>query len=517
MEPMEPVTRDAEPAAAVPAPGAAGRRRLPAGRVVPAAVAGLLALLALGLSTGLLLGSPVGAGDNGDGARLWCGAGLVPRTPDGSSSWKGGVVLDFTTGAPACDDPLPSSALDVLRAVTPAGPGTWSLTTLGWTYLGVAVVAAAVAGWAASARGPWRATLLAAPLLPAAEPAFGRFLISTFSEPAGLVGVFVLLVGVVTVAVTRRDDRAERTVGLVLVAVGGVLAATAKTGYVPVLAAAVLVCLVTPVGPRGRRGRVPGAVMAVALVAVAVGPIVDTADWQARHYATVNTVDVVFTTVLPEVGHTALGPLGLPADAAQRSGQAYFPRADESLPGTAAIAADPDGVRDAAWTELASSPGALLRSVGVAVQATQGRAIDYLPSAPWTPATPAPALGGTSGPVGADTATMRAWLDDMAVPWWPSAVLLAGVLAGVAGLVGPLRRRFPAATTVGRVGGLSAATSLALAVTAVLGDGYFEIAKHVWLAAYLVDTTAALLVATAVAVTLDLVRSHGVQPGPAAA
>ncbi|MFC7656481.1 hypothetical protein ACFQV8_08345 [Pseudonocardia benzenivorans] len=56
-----------------------------------------------------------------------------------------------------------------------------------------------------------------------------------------------------------------------------------------------------------------------------------------------------------------------------------------------------------------------------------------------------------------------------------------------------------------------------LAVTAVLGDGYFEIAKHVWLAAYLVDTTAALLVATAVAVTLDLVRSHGVQPGPAAA
>ncbi|MFC7656482.1 hypothetical protein ACFQV8_08350 [Pseudonocardia benzenivorans] len=329
---MEPVTRDAEPAAAVPAPGAAGRRRLPAGRVVPAAVAGLLALLALGLSTGLLLGSPVGAGDNGDGARLWCGAGLVPRTPDGSSSWKGGVVLDFTTGAPACDDPLPSSALDVLRAVTPAGPGTWSLTTLGWTYLGVAVVAAAVAGWAASARGPWRATLLAAPLLPAAEPAFGRFLISTFSEPAGLVGVFVLLVGVVTVAVTRRDDRAERTVGLVLVAVGGVLAATAKTGYVPVLAAAVLVCLVTPVGPRGRRGRVPGTVMAVALVAVAVGPIVDTADWQARHYATVNTVDVVFTTVLPEVGHTALGPLGLPADAAQRSGQAYFPAPTRACP-----------------------------------------------------------------------------------------------------------------------------------------------------------------------------------------
>ncbi|MGD9987173.1 hypothetical protein [Pseudonocardia sp.] len=494
-------TRGAPPARSGPA-----RRRSGRARLVPAAAAGLLTLLVLGASTGLLLGNPAGAGDNGDGARLWCGAGLVPHTPDGTSAWKGGVVLDFTTGAPACADPLPSSALAVLRAVTPAGPGTWSLTSLGWAYLVIAVAAAAVAGWAASARGPWRAALLAVPVLPLTEPAFSRFLISTFSEPAGLVGLFVLLTGVVTAAVTHRADRAERVVALLLVAAGGVFAATAKTGFVPVLAVAVLVCLLIPVGAPGRRARVPGVLVAVALAAVTVGPVLDAAQWQARHYSTVNTVDIVFTTVLPEIGHDAIGPLGLPAGAAAQSGQAWFPRADGSLPGNAAVAADPTAVRNAAWAELATTPGALLRSAGVAVQATEGRGIGYLPSTPWTPTTPPQALGHAAGAVGSDTATLRVWLDSMAVPWWPSAVLLTGVLAAVAGLGGPLRRRFPAAATTARVAGLCAATSVALALTAVLGDGYFEIAKHVWPAAYLVDATVLALASTAVALAVDVRR-----------
>ncbi|MFC5208368.1 hypothetical protein ACFPM0_17645 [Pseudonocardia sulfidoxydans] len=495
----------AEPAAAaVPVP----RSTTP--RALPAAVTALAAFLALGLSTGLLLGAPAGAGDNGDGARLWCGAGLDPLTPSGKSAWQGGVVLDFATGGRACADPLPSSALVVLRAVTPAGPGTWSLTTLGWAYLVAVVGAAALAAWAASARGPRRAALLAVPVLPLAEPAFGRFLISTYSEPAGLVGTSVLLMGAVVVAVTRRDDRAERVVALALVVSGGVLAGTAKSGYLPLLAAAGVLCLVTAVGSRGVRGRLTGIAAVVALVGLSAGPAVATSQWQARHYAGVNATDLVFSTVLPEVGPDAVARLGLPPAAAHRSGTTYFPRADPDLPGQAVITADPDAVRDAALRELATHPAALLRAVGVSVQATQGRGVDYLPSAPWTPPTVAPSDGVVTGPEGSDAAALRMWLATMAAPWWPSAVLLAGLAVGVATMAAPVRRRFPAATAAARIGGLCAATSLALAALAVLGDGYFEIAKHVWLAAYLVDTTVLALVATLAAAVVDhLLRVQG--------
>jgi hypothetical protein len=37
---------------------------------------------------------------------------------------------------------------------------------------------------------------------------------------------------------------------------------------------------------------------------------------------------------------------------------------------------------------------------------------------------------------------------------------------------------------------LATTSALGIAVMAVVGDGYFEIAKHVWLAAYLLDVAA---------------------------
>jgi hypothetical protein len=77
----------------------------PPRRAAVAAASGLLTLLLLADAAGLLVGPPVGAADNGDGARLYCGAGLVPLTPGQASNWKGGVVLGFATGAPACPDP----------------------------------------------------------------------------------------------------------------------------------------------------------------------------------------------------------------------------------------------------------------------------------------------------------------------------------------------------------------------------------------------------------------------------
>src|SRR6185312_5637630 len=91
--------------------------------------------------------------------------------------------------------------------------------------------------------------------------------------------------GVAVIAVTGRAERGARTVGLILVASGGLAAATAKASFVPLLAVAVL----------------------VAALPVAAG-----VQWQQRHFAAVNAHNLVFTTVLPEVGPAALAPLGLP-------------------------------------------------------------------------------------------------------------------------------------------------------------------------------------------------------------
>ena len=51
------------------------------------------------------------------------------------------------------------------------------------------------------------------------------------------------------------------------------------------------------------------------------------------------------------------------------------------------------------------------------------------------------------------------------------------------------RRRAPVAARWCLAAGLGAATALGLVAMAVLGDGYFEVFKHVWLAAYLLVVT----------------------------
>ena len=53
--------------------------------------------------------------------------------------------------------------------------------------------------------------------------------------------------------------------------------------------------------------------------------------------------------------------------------------------------------------------------------------------------------------------------------------------------VPPLR---PPSRALGRVAAFGAVSAVGLVAAAVLGDGYFEIAKHTWLAAYLVAVTA---------------------------
>jgi hypothetical protein len=471
-------------------------------------VAAIACLLVVLTATGLLTGHPTGAGDNGDGARLYCGAGIVPATPDGRSNWKGGVVLRFTRVSP-CPDPIPSAALPILRAAVSSSAGGWSLTTLGRLYAVLAAVVAGVAVWAACAGGLRRAIILAAPVAPLANRDFARFFLSTFSEPAGLLGAYALVCGIGVVAVTARTHRVARIIGFALVAGGGLLAVTAKTAYAPLLGIAVLVCAVTAVSVR--RGephwydRIAGPVLAAVVLLVAVSPVTAALNWQARHYPAVNAYNLTFTTVLTEVPGSAAS-LGLPPAAAGHAGEAYFPNGPDGVPGADVITAQPDTAQRAAWQVLTDHPAALLRAIGVGMQATRGRDIYYLPATPWTPRTIAPHGVAPVGEQGASAAVLRGWLDSIGGPWWSSLLASLGILAGLVGVV----RRGRLWSGFARLAGLTAFSAVALTAVAVTGDGYFEIAKHVWLAAYLLDVTAvALAGSTVLFVSRWFPRRHG--------
>jgi hypothetical protein len=478
-----------------------GRPRPARGRALVGVAAGLAAALLVVLALRLPTGRPLGVEDNGDGYRLYCGAGLSPDTLDGFASWQDGWVQTYAVGPPTCADPVPSSALVIARATTWLTSGTWSPTLLGWTYAVLVGLVVGLGAWAASAAGRRRALVVAVPVLPLAAATFPRFFVSTYSEPAGLLGCLATAVGVAAVLATRREHRAARTTALVLVAAGGLVATTAKVAYVPVLAVAVLVCAVTAVGVR--RPRRAGPAVAVVAALLAVAPVLDALDRQEQFYAPVNAHDLVFTTVLLELGPSAAADLGLPPEAAALTGNGFFngpPRPDGVAWWEDAVIARPGETRSAALGLLVTHPGTALRAVGVGLQATTRADLPYLDSGPASPSRLA-SPSGDPGWSGARQPDLARVLDDTRrPPWLPSAlVVLAFVAAATARWQGRAGRWSLAA-------GLAAATALALVVVAVLGDGYFEVFKHVWLAAYLLALAGLALAGAAATAAVAAVR-----------
>ncbi len=449
-------------------------------RVLIGVVAGFAVALLVVLAIHLLTGSPLGVEDNGDGYRLFCGAGLRPDTLDGYASWEDGWVRSYTVGPPTCDDPVPSSALVIARATTLFTPHTWSPTVLGWTYAVLLGVVAGLGAWAASAAGRRRALAVAIPVLPLAAAAFSRFFISTYSEPAGLLGAVMMGVGVAAVLATRRHHHVARIVALALTALGGLVATTAKVAYVPLLVAAVLVCVLTPVGTR--RPRRAGPLVGLVTVLLAVLPVTAALQRQEQFYESANAHDLVFTTVLLELGPPAAAELGLPPEAVALTGNGFYngpPRPDGVAWWENAIVRHPGATHAAALAVLAEHPAAAARAVGVGLQATTLADLPYLNSAPASPSTPSVPSGnpGWSGARQPDLS--RVLTDTRRPPWLPTVLVIVALLA------------MATARWQGRAGrwslaaGLAAGTALALVVVAVAGDGYFEIFKHVWLAAYL--------------------------------
>ncbi|MER5624823.1 hypothetical protein ABT061_27700 [Streptosporangium sp. NPDC002544] len=461
--------------------------------------------------TGILSGRPVGAGDNTDGIRLYRGAGLIPDTADQRSDWKNGVVVHFTRGAPG-PDPIPSAALQVLKVAALGRSERWSLTRLGWTYALLTGAVTGVAAWALSADGAARPLILLPILAPLADRDFARFFVSTYSEPAGLLAVAGLLSGTAILAVSRPAQRVERVLGLVLTGGGGLLAVTTKNAYGPLLPLAAAVCAAS--------GRITGPAVAAVILGAAVGPVVKAQRWQSRVYHGVNAHNLIFTMLFPELGPGAVVALGLPPEAAAYSGHGSsdeegVPVDPDAIPGwQALIGDDPGRARNAAYRYLTRHPAALARAVGVAMQATQGREIDYLRDDPLPAGADIPKKVTPTGSMGHDGDALRAWLDGMPAPWYPSLLAALGIAIGSASLLG--RSQGDPVHVLIRVAGVGAVGAVGVAALAVVGDGYYEIAKHVWLSAYLLDVTGTALLGAAAAAVVSGAWRIPLSEGPGA-
>ncbi len=491
---------------------------------------------------GLVGGSAIGAADNGDGLRVYCVADLVPDATDGVASGHGVVVTEFRTGGPGCPRAAPTTSAGlVLRATvavaplldrTPAAPDGSTRFSLEWlaaVYAGLFALGAGLAAYAATAGRPARhvapvlLAVLGPPLAPLlVAPWWSRFLVSTFSEPAGLVGAAWLGWGLLTVALTRATDRAARGIALGLIAVGGVVASTAKPGFLPVGLVAVGVCALVAVGTRPWRRRLPGLGVAVVAVALAASPVLSGIQAQKDSYETVNAHNLAFTAVLPESGPAATTALGLRPEAWQHAGEHFYLNGGRAVPGWAeTVGARPGELRAAAEAWVVDHPRVLARMVHRGLVATLRPEVPYLASTTGGPRTTDGEIRRPAYPEGSQTmGTTFVYFDGLPGRWVPPAVLALALLAAALTVVVPRRIRAgpsrwaaaatPAATGLARVAGVLAVAALGIVVLAVLGDGYCEVAKHVWLGSYALVVAATTLVGAAVAAVAG---SRGRRPG----
>lgn len=432
----------------------------------------------------------------------------MPDTPERLATWRGVVVTAFTTDAAPCS--VRSSAAAVLAATVGDAP-TWSLVTLGWVYVVLTALGVGIAVAALAAVTPGRAALLALPVLPLViVPWWSRFFVSTYDEPAGLLGTVWVVLGLLVVAATRSEHRATRLAALALVAVGGLVAATAKPGFVPVGVVATAACAVVVL--RGRWLRAAGPIAACLVVAVAAAPVTAALRAQDETYPQVNTHNLIFTVLLPELGPQVAGQLSLPPSAARASGEGYYWAFGADVPEWGAvIGSRPLAARADARALLAEHPEVLARMMGRGLTATMRPALPYLPSVPRGAGPESNEVRTVYPEAGALTVPQLAYLDGIALGWIPAVVTALAVGAGQVTLR-PAARRRPRGTTVGlvRLAATFAVLALGIIGLAVLGDGYYELTKHVWLASYLLVVGVGLgVVATALSLTASRRRPSG--------
>jgi hypothetical protein len=297
-----------------------------------------------GVSLGLflvrfLVPVPVGQADNRDGPRLMCGVfGLGPAFPRGHPRFFRYAYFEYVPLAGCGRSPYATSQivpLEVTRLLTPVFglPGSLNLIALG--VLMCVLASIAIASLAVGLRvRPWAQLLVAAVIwLIMADAAFFDLFASPFSEPAVLVGLLLVAVGLVYLGRGRRAS----ALGLVLAGPGGLAVVLSKEEYlflaVPICIALVLASTSRGSGPGLRRFLTPQTAAAVAVAAVLAVSAAGYAVWNARssygqRTQPMRVVDTIFERIVN--GHdnerADLRTLGLPASWSRYAGSYYWAR-----------------------------------------------------------------------------------------------------------------------------------------------------------------------------------------------
>jgi hypothetical protein len=286
-----------------------------------------------------LLPVPVGQADNRDGPRLMCGKGigLGPVFPAHFPRFFRYAYFQYAP-SPECrlmGRPYPTSEilpLELARGLTRllGLPGTINLIALGLIFCVVAATGITALATGLRVR-PWAQLVIAAVLwLIIADAAFFDVFASPFEEPAALTGLLLFAAGLPYLGRGWRSTVS----GLALAGPGGIAVVVSKEQYL-ILALPVCATLILASAPRGTRGwrryltrQTYAATAVAAAIALAAGAytVWDTQSWAAQRLHHLQTVDVVFVSIVN--GHdnerADLRALHLPPGWAKYAGKFYW-------------------------------------------------------------------------------------------------------------------------------------------------------------------------------------------------
>ncbi len=425
----------------------------------------------------ILLGRDAGFADNGDGRRLMCQLDLAPvegvfwdsavfgygpiGTPPGEC---GGEELRYPTAWAVLLRPV----VGIERLLT--GSDAFDLRVLG--VLGAILLGVGVGLLAAAlrARTPARLAVVALMGLMVSDLVFTGYLAAPYPEAGGFVGLLLLLA-----ALTRWASGRRGLVDLGLLTLAAVAVGTVKAQLSPLMLVVALLLVVHAFWPsRGGQARTRSAARRGADVGAALVLVLGCSVFlglAGSEYDRINTYNLLFKTILADskTPEQDLAELGLPPSLAEYAGTSAFE------PGNAVASPDYPQARDDfgrgdAVRFLLRHPERAVAMVDLALSEASQPRLTYLSNVEQDPASPPQVKQGLDV-----ASTMLSMATRTSA--WLLALLWCGSLA--AGAVLHLRR---GATREQRawsalVAGLAVIAASQLVVS-LLGDGYYELRKH---------------------------------------
>jgi hypothetical protein len=446
----------------------------------------------------LLVPKPLGLADNADYLRLLCRLPVVPDLAAGRPPLFAFVNLTYHSGIQPgwqCDYNSPAVApLWLAGKVSARLPGhhALDLRVVAVMYAVAFGVAVGLLVWALPGR--WWARLVAGiiALVCLGDFAFTAYFASAYSEPFGLI----FLIGTVALLIRAWRARTFRVPALIAVTFTALLLVTTKPQYGPLAPLIAAALLVPPVNHALRRGRwsarAPN-IVAAALVVVAGYLSVSSAP---SGVSRPDRYDAIFFELL---GHSKtpqadLRDLGLPTELARYAGSNWY-----NEPNARGDPALNDVFHKVGYATLASfylrHPSRAWSLAERGFQASADPVVHYLGNyAPEAGKAP----GATACPLCISSSLTRRFQPNgqwVFLGFW----IVSAVIAAVA-----LSRRDRALKVLGGGMALALLSALALLLSALLGEGSYEIVKHL----YLADAANMLLLVLTVVTVIELVGAY---------